>query len=102
MSHSQSEGKEEEICCICMETKTNLILSCAHNFCEKCIKEWQISQKSCPICRCYAGDNDGFILTDFPDYYNLQDEMSKSLFAITDSNTSKQKNMASYEDSDCD
>lgn len=84
MSHSQCNEKEEEICCICMEAKTNLILTCTHNFCEKCIKEWQITQKSCPICRCYAGDNDGFILADCPDYYNLQDEMSKSLFQITD------------------
>lgn len=89
MSLSQTDCKEEEICCICMETRTNLILSCTHNFCEKCIKEWQITRKSCPICRCYAGDNDGFILADIPDYYNLQDEMSKSLFQITEVRSKK-------------
>ncbi len=75
---------EEEICCICMESRSNLILSCTHSFCEMCIKEWQITSKSCPVCRCHAGDNDGFILADRPDYYLLQDEMSKSLFQITD------------------
>lgn len=101
MSHTQGEDKEEEICCICMESKTNLILSCTHNFCEKCIKEWQITQKSCPICRCYAGDNDGFVLADCPDYYNLQDEMSKSLFQITDE-VPRKKSFLFKNDSDSD
>jgi hypothetical protein len=85
MSISHTDNfKDEDICCICMETKSNLILSCTHNFCEKCIKEWQISNKSCPICRCFAGENDGFILADKPDYYRIQDEISKSLFEITE------------------
>ena len=90
MSMSKSSCRDEDICCICMESRSNLILSCTHNFCEKCIKEWQISNKSCPICRCFAGENDGFILADKPDYYNLQDEMSKSLFEITENGKKNQ------------
>lgn len=101
MSHSQIDEKEEEICCICMESKTNLILSCAHNFCEKCIREWQITHKSCPICRCFSGENDGFILADCPDYYNLQDEMSKSLFQITENAPNNKKSrIFNLDDSD--
>ncbi len=87
---------DEAICCICMESRSNLILSCTHNFCETCIKEWQITNKSCPICRCHAGDNDGFILADRPDYYILQDEMSKSLFQITEKRDKKSKNTPLY------
>lgn len=56
-----------------MESKSNLILSCTHNYCEKCIEEWQVTSDTCPICRCYAGKNDGFVLADYkPDYYCLQ------------------------------
>lgn len=100
MSHSQTDFKDEEICCICMETKSNLILSCTHNFCEKCIKEWQITNKSCPICRCFAGENDGFILADCPNYYNLQEEISKSLFQITDEPNAKKRTKTLIDSSD--
>ncbi len=65
--------KEDEICCICMENKPNLILSCTHSYCETCIKEWQVTSLSCPVCRCYSGKDDCFILADYNfDYYNLQ------------------------------
>ena len=76
--------KEEETCCICMESRPNLILNCAHNFCENCIKEWKISSNTCPICRCISEESDCFVLADKPDYYHIQDEISKSLFQITE------------------
>jgi len=82
---------EDEICCICMEEKTNVILACTHNFCETCIKEWKISSNTCPICRKRTDESDCFILTGKPDYYNLQDEMSKSLFQITEKVDKKKK-----------
>lgn len=47
---------------------------------------------SCPICRCESGENDGFILADKPDYYYLQDQMSKSLFEIAKAPSKKQSN----------
>lgn len=47
--------------------------ACTHGFCEKCILKWTVNSDTCPVCRCYAGKNDGFILADQkPDYYNLQ------------------------------
>ncbi len=70
-----------------MEEKSNIILTCTHNFCEKCIREWNISSQTCPICRKRSADNDCFVLTEKPDYYNLQDEMSKSLFQIAETTT---------------
>ena len=92
-SSSILDGTEEEnICCICMEARTNLILACTHNYCEKCIKEWQVTSNTCPICRCAAGKNDGFILADKPDYYHMQDEMSKSLFQIAESGEHQYRN----------
>ncbi|CAF0991794.1 unnamed protein product [Brachionus calyciflorus] len=80
----ESSLKDDDICCICMVEKTNLILSCAHNYCENCIEEWKITSKTCPICRCIVKDNDCFVIAEKPNYFNIQDEISKSLFNITD------------------
>lgn len=88
-SISEPTESDEEICCICMEKKTDIILGCTHNFCENCIREWNITSNTCPICRCQSNNKDCFILTERPNYFNLQDEMSKSLFEITDRTNSK-------------
>jgi hypothetical protein len=82
--HADTLKNEEETCCICMEAKSNMALQCAHSFCELCIKEWKITSNTCPICRCISDEGDSFVLADKPDYYHIQDEISKSLFQITD------------------
>lgn len=94
--------KEDEICCICMEATPNLILTCAHSFCENCLKEWKITSNTCPICRSISEESDCFVLTDKPDYYHIQDEISKSLFQITEQNDSNKNKVNDRSNSDLD
>lgn len=44
------------ICSICLDRKTDLVLPCLvhatqHAFCEMCIEQWCIKDKTCPACR---------------------------------------------------
>ena len=44
--------EEEFTCCICQELFVRAhTLTCAHSFCELCIKEWMRTKMECPICR---------------------------------------------------
>ena len=47
-----SETKEDEICCICMETPRNhkKLHKCGHVFCKGCIEECFMYKPACPIC----------------------------------------------------
>ncbi|XP_053478933.1 RING finger protein 141 isoform X2 [Ictalurus furcatus] len=56
---------DEEECCICMDGKADLILSCAHSFCQKCIDKW--SGRNCPICRIQlTAANEPWVMSDAP------------------------------------
>ncbi|CAI8055526.1 E3 ubiquitin-protein ligase RNF8 [Geodia barretti] len=53
----KSEGvidsmQEEFTCAICQELFIEAhTLTCAHSFCNKCIKQWMKSKRECPVCR---------------------------------------------------
>lgn len=43
---------DDELCCICEEKRSDIMLQCYHLFCEKCIETWLFKKiNSCPLCR---------------------------------------------------
>ena len=40
-----------DTCCICMESKCNIITKCEHTFCYDCILEHFKNDQKCPMCR---------------------------------------------------
>lgn len=60
------DGTSDE-CCICMDQKAEVILSCVHSFCRGCIERWSIEHTTCPICRNEMSGNDEFwVVPDIP------------------------------------
>ena len=51
------EINESDECCLCMDAAVNVVLPCAHGFCEDCLSDWTQQSSdgqqdsTCPMCR---------------------------------------------------
>ncbi|XP_038055165.1 RING finger protein 141-like [Patiria miniata] len=76
------ESIDEGDCCICMENKADIVLSCTHTYCHLCIEDWRKQHNTCPMCMGDIGTtNDLWALPDKPN----ADEMTTYLMSIADS-----------------
>ncbi|XP_014677390.1 PREDICTED: RING finger protein 141-like isoform X2 [Priapulus caudatus] len=77
-----------EECCICMDRKPDVLLPCTHHYCQLCIEQWNVTSKTCPICRHRVNSaKDSWVITEVPDSHKMQDELRDYMMTITDSGT---------------
>lgn len=73
---SSTAGEE---CCICLDRKPEIILPCSHFYCTPCITQWNLTNKSCPICLESLSDtNEGWVISEMPEV----DEVNEEIYAI--------------------
>ena len=51
-NHKKTWEYSQLICPICMDLITRAVITlCGHCFCERCLFEWNLFNKECPVCR---------------------------------------------------
>lgn len=81
----QCQGGELDECCICLERKTDVILPCAHSYCLPCIEQWNVSNKTCPVCReTLDSTDDSWVISEKPDSAEMTAELQKCLIGLAD------------------
>jgi len=72
-------------CCICMERRPEVILPCAHSYCLPCIEQWNVSNKTCPVCREELDSTDeSWVISEAPNSTEMAAEIQKYLIGLAD------------------
>ncbi|RZF48985.1 hypothetical protein LSTR_LSTR012468 [Laodelphax striatellus] len=70
-------------CCICFERKPNTMLPCTHSYCKQCIEQWNVNNKTCPICREEVKSNDdSWVISEAPNSLEISEEIASTLMDI--------------------
>ncbi|EAL41124.4 RING finger protein 141-like [Anopheles arabiensis] len=71
-------------CCICLERRPEVSLPCAHSYCMPCIEQWNIHQKTCPICdEALASTDDTWVLSEMPEANEVSEEICATLLKLS-------------------
>ncbi|PAA52265.1 hypothetical protein BOX15_Mlig003479g1 [Macrostomum lignano] len=94
-----AKAADIEECCICMDRQADVLLQCAHAYCQSCIQHWidvgpprretignlpiagRQSDATCPICRSLVSA-DSWVIASAPDIAN--DEAAKLMLGAVD------------------
>uniref|UniRef100_A0A2M4AQG7 RING finger protein 141 n=1 Tax=Anopheles triannulatus TaxID=58253 RepID=A0A2M4AQG7_9DIPT len=75
---------EQNECCICLERKPEVSLPCAHSYCMPCIEQWNIHQKTCPICdEELTTTDDTWVLSEMPEADEVSEEICATLMKLS-------------------
>lgn len=79
---SSSTAGEE--CSICLDRKPEIILPCSHFYCTPCITQWNLTNKSCPICMEELSDtSEGWVISEMPDAQEVNEEIYAILTSLS-------------------
>jgi Zinc finger, C3HC4 type (RING finger) len=71
-------------CSICMDRQPEVLLPCAHLFCCPCIEQWNMTNKTCPICsEELTSTKETWILEDMPKAEEVSEEICTSLMGLS-------------------
>ncbi|XP_055371120.1 RING finger protein 141-like [Condylostylus longicornis] len=74
-------------CCICLERKIEVLLPCTHVFCSPCIEQWNINNKTCPVCNeTLENTNESWVMPDIPGVEEISDEICSELMDLSKEN----------------
>lgn len=77
-------------CSICLDRKTEVILPCAHSFCAPCIEQWNVNNKTCPICNeLLASTDDTWVLSEIPGIDEINHKICDELMNLSKEQTDK-------------
>uniref|UniRef100_A0A0K8TM66 RING finger protein 141 n=1 Tax=Tabanus bromius TaxID=304241 RepID=A0A0K8TM66_TABBR len=84
-SSSESSTPEQfNECCICLDRKTEVLLPCAHTFCCPCIEQWNVNNKTCPICsEELASTDDTWVMSEKPGADEISDKICSELMNLS-------------------
>ncbi|PSN53610.1 RING finger protein 141 [Blattella germanica] len=70
-------------CCICLERRPDVMLPCAHSYCMPCIEQWNVNNKTCPICReTLDSTDDTWVISEVPGSHEISEEIFCSLMDL--------------------
>ncbi|XP_075154783.1 RING finger protein 141-like isoform X1 [Haematobia irritans] len=63
-------------CSICLDRQTEVILPCTHSFCTPCIEQWNVNNKTCPICcETLESTDETWVMSNLPEVEEINEEI---------------------------
>ncbi|XP_053950245.1 RING finger protein 141-like [Anastrepha ludens] len=63
-------------CSICLDRRTEVILPCMHSFCTPCIEQWNVNNKTCPICsETLDSTDETWVMPDIPGVEEINEKI---------------------------
>uniref|UniRef100_A0A6M2DH36 RING finger protein 141 n=1 Tax=Xenopsylla cheopis TaxID=163159 RepID=A0A6M2DH36_XENCH len=77
-------GENLNECCICLERKSEVMLPCAHSYCLPCIEQWNVNNKTCPLCReTLQSTEDTWVISEMPEADEINEEIKAALLSLS-------------------
>uniref|UniRef100_A0A1I8MBI1 RING finger protein 141 n=1 Tax=Musca domestica TaxID=7370 RepID=A0A1I8MBI1_MUSDO len=70
-------------CSICLDRQTEVILPCTHSFCTPCIEQWNVNNKTCPICcESLESTDETWVMSNIPEVEEINEEICAEFMSL--------------------